>query len=444
VKRFADLTYFLTMCSTGIMLPGMQLQASLPQYTPLRLPFNNLSHEDVVFLKTISTTRLPDVAGKGRKARLTPPAGTSSMIAPAATSTARPSVSWQPASSSTSTGHLPTIKKKPEAEMLEQYSVELNVELSAKRRLSQMRRAFGRSKGEAAMESLHLRRIERAAAVKADIDERKGGPQFRMFEAQGVQPANDDQVGELSEILTRALQLIEPDPYQRSWFKLYRFIDKDRNGFIEYHELVSCIREKLLMDSAAVPDEAIQAFWLAVDANKSGTICQEEFGRMMRLAEKRKAKLAAAAEAEAAERGRARPSHRGGEKQRRRPKNGGTLEEMRARERHLEAQQLAEFATRSALEEVRQNAARLNAEARRLERQIARLGGVVPGAAPEPADEPAVTPTSTRVGMGQSSSVPNLPPAGGGGAKMGAKAKKRVDVTFEASTVGTKVGIVTL
>jgi hypothetical protein len=117
---------------------------------------------------------------------------------------------------------------------------------------------------------------------------------------------------------------------------------------------------------------------------------------------------------------------------------------MRARERHLEAQQLAEFATRSALEEVRHNAARLNAEARRLERQIARLGGVVPGAAPEPADEPAVTPTSTRVGMGQSSSVPNLPPAGGGGAKMGAKAKKRVDVTFEASTVGTKVGIVTL
>ena len=417
----------------------MQLQASLPQYTPLRLPFNNLSHEDVVFLKTISTTRLPDVAGKGRKARFT-----SSMIAPAATSTARPSVSWQPASSSTSTGHLPTIKKKPEAEMLEQYSVELNVELSAKRRLSQMRRAFGRSKGEAAMESLHLRRIERAAAVKADIDERKGGPQFRMFEAQGVQPANDDQVGELSEILTRALQLIEPDPYQRSWFKLYRFIDKDRNGFIEYHELVSCIREKLLLDSAAVPDEAIQAFWLAVDADKSGTICQEEFGRMTRLAEKRKAELAAAAEAEAAERGRVRPSHSGGEKRRRRPKNGGTLEEMRARERHLEAQQLAEFATRSALEEVRQNAVRLNAEARRLERQIARLGGVVPGAAPEPAEEPAVTPTSTRVGMGQSSSVPNLPPAGGGVAKMGAKAKKRVDVTFEASTVGTKVGIVTL
>ena len=420
------------------MLPGVLLQASLPQYTPLRLPFNNLSHEDVVFLKTISTTRLPDVAGKGRKARLKPPAGPP---APAATSTARPSVSWQPASTSTSTERLPTIKKKPEAEMLEQYSVQLDEELTAKRRLSQMRRAFDRSKSEAAMESLHLRRIERAAAVKADIDERKGGPQFRMFEAQGVQPANDDQVGELSEILTRALQLIEPDPYQRSWFKLYRFIDKDRNGFIEYHELVSCIREKLLLDSAAVPDEAIQAFWLAVDANKSGTICQEEFGRMMRLAEKRKAKLAAAAEAEAAERGRVRPSHRGGEKQRRRPKNGGTLEEMRARERHLEAQQLAEFATRSALEEVRQNAARLNAEARRLERQIVRLGGVVPA----PADEPAVTPTSTRVGMGQSSSLPNLPPAGGRGAKMGAKAKKRVDVTFDVtSTVGTKVGIGTL
>ena len=162
---------------------------------------------------------------------------------------------------------------------------------------------------------------------------------------------------------------------------------------------------------------------------------------MTRLAEKRKAELAAAAEAEAAERGRVRPSHSGGEKRRRRPKNGGTLEEMRARERHLEAQQLAEFATRSALEEVRQNAARLNAEARRLERQIVRLGGVVPA----PADEPAVTPTSTRVGMGQSSSLPNLPPAGGRGAKMGAKAKKRVDVTFDVtSTVGTKVGIVTL
>ena len=364
--------------AVAMYLPAMALEAHTERFSSLRLSQPELRREDRLFMEDLAAYRKPGVqpkppAGRRRQGRPSPPSSNDPRDTKAGSSSL-PALRGSPSATSTA---------KAQDAIAAQYMAELDGELAAKRRLVQMRRAVRRTCSEASLRREGSRRAALAAAVRSDLDERRDGPKFRLFRNR-VTPANDEEIAKLAETLMRAMALAEPDEHARGWFKLYKYIDKDRNGQIEYYELLDVIRDKLQVDSATVPDEAVQAFWLAVDADQSGAINLPEFGKMMRLAERKRQEAAAAAAAEAAAaaptgaagaasaqgvRSRAGVSV-GGAQQRRGAKVARpSLEEVRL----MEAAELADFARRSAVEEVRQSKARLDAEAARLERQIGRL-----------------------------------------------------------------------
>ena len=173
----------------------------------------------------------------------------------------------------------------------------------------------------------------------------------------------------MAALLMRAHATVEPDPLARGWFKLYRYIDRDGNGRLEYHELLYVIRTVLRLEPSECSDAQVQSFWLAVDADANGCVSAGEFGKMMRLGQQRQAANAAAAASSSAggaggRRGSAAGSAAGSA--------GGAPRMTLSRQRREEAVETAALEKQQALEGVQASTAKLEAEARRLEELIAR------------------------------------------------------------------------
>lgn len=399
-----------TTTMTTIHTPGMVQQASGSQFTPLRLSVDQ-SQDDRRFFSQITDSRKPLNMAEVRKKEAELRKKVEELRKKEDGARTRTSALPPPAGSSSIGQKLPSIPRKVD-EAHTQYTAELSAELSAKRRLAQMRRTIQRVTSDVVLQEQVERRLARAAAVRADIDERRSGPRFRMFRNK-VHPASDEEIGDFAEMLLGAMALAEPDEHARGWYKLYKYIDKDSNGQIEYHELLEVVRENLRVDTATIPDEVIQAFWIAVDADQSGAISLPEFGKMMRLGEKRRSDLAAAEAAEAAAKG---IRTRSGVPKTARPTTAEVKLAMAAEE--------ARLTRHAALEEVRQSALRLDREASRLERQIRRLGGSV-----EPAPAAAL-------GLSKSASAPG----GAGTKRLGKSPPKPKGSPKKGVTIETEVG----
>lgn len=104
----------------------------------------------------------------------------------------------------------------------------------------------------------------------------------RQLVDQGVEPAGDDEMLELSRAL--AIELNRLPPNQRGWYNLFRKVDEDQSGQISFQELETIVRNGLRIDHTAVPRRKLLRVWVRMDEDLSGQIDAGEFGHFMRLA----------------------------------------------------------------------------------------------------------------------------------------------------------------
>ena len=83
----------------------------------------------------------------------------------------------------------------------------------------------------------------------------------------------------------RDVNVVSQHPATPSWFKLFREIDADGSGLIDYSEFESMVREMLNLDEEEVAERSLMAAWLALDTDNSGHIQSGEFGAFMRRGE---------------------------------------------------------------------------------------------------------------------------------------------------------------
>ena len=252
LSTFLPASVFFRM---SLQLPGLvaQRQSVTGSHAALRMTNPSLSATDVFFSNEIAALRKP---GVGRHTRLAPQRAAELPPAPP-----HPPVASRLHGRSAST----------KSSTLAEYSEELAVELVAKRRLVTLRRETRRSSSEASLLREGARRRALAASVRSQLNEIRGSKLSGDFD---VEPASEAAVCEMADSLMGALALVEPDENARGWYKLYRHIDADGNGRVEFNELCRVIRDHLNLDPSALSDQTIQAFWLAVDTDRSGWVGQ--------------------------------------------------------------------------------------------------------------------------------------------------------------------------
>ena len=60
------------------------------------------------------------------------------------------------------------------------------------------------------------------------------------------------------------------DPAQRSWFRLYKFMDADGSGMITFSEMTDLVRNKLMLSERSLSEEKLRTVWAALDTDGSG------------------------------------------------------------------------------------------------------------------------------------------------------------------------------
>ena len=88
-----------------------------------------------------------------------------------------------------------------------------------------------------------------------------------------------------AEMCERDVNVVSQHPATPSWFKLFREVDADGSGLIDYSEFESMVREMLNLDEEEVAERSLMAAWLALDTDNSGHIQSGEFGAFMRRGE---------------------------------------------------------------------------------------------------------------------------------------------------------------
>ena len=228
------------MASTSLALPSMH---AAPNLVAIKVTDPTLSATDISLMKVIASSRKAGNRILPVKPRAAPEGATRRGSEASQTEELQPRRPGLAASSS-----LPALVSEAAAN----WQAEVKAEAEARRRLISLRREAGRYKREKAARLIATGRLASATAVRNDLDELGGTKLQRSF---AVAPADEDAVGRLATILLRALEYIEPDENARSWFKLYRFCDRDGNGRFEYIELLWVIRNTLKLSREELSDE---------------------------------------------------------------------------------------------------------------------------------------------------------------------------------------------
>ena len=98
--------------------------------------------------------------------------------------------------------------------------------------------------------------------------------------------ASAEQVTRLSEIFNNRLTEMcqEEDATITGWYGLFKFVDTDKSGQIDFGELRRMVRRGLDIDREEVKDDELKALWVALDTDGSGLISAGEFGQFMNRA----------------------------------------------------------------------------------------------------------------------------------------------------------------
>ena len=100
-------------------------------------------------------------------------------------------------------------------------------------------------------------------------------------ETEGVPPADPAAVDNICRRLNAQMRWLEPDPLKMSWYLLFKEMDADGSGLIEYSEFSTMVRETLKMSVSEMANEELMSVWNYMDSDRSGHVDAGEFGRFM-------------------------------------------------------------------------------------------------------------------------------------------------------------------
>jgi len=115
--------------------------------------------------------------------------------------------------------------------------------------------------------------------------DRKGKQAREENEAYGgnhistAEPASPEEMLELSRLINTSYG---DSAHGDSWiFNLFTHVDDDGSGKITFNEFAGMLREELKLSAAKVSEAQLEAAWAALDADKSGFVVVEEFGKFV-------------------------------------------------------------------------------------------------------------------------------------------------------------------
>lgn len=97
-----------------------------------------------------------------------------------------------------------------------------------------------------------------------------------------VPEASPAEVRALAEMMNQQMvDLFAPN--ERTFYRLFRYMDADGNGMIEFDEFEGMVRRELQLNHDDMPHVRLLSLWRAIDADGSGRVCRGEWGRFMRF-----------------------------------------------------------------------------------------------------------------------------------------------------------------
>jgi len=111
------------------------------------------------------------------------------------------------------------------------------------------------------------RTSRREAAVHAGRD---------IIERLGNLPRADKRTMEAVSIILNSNLTIFAIPEQRTWYKLFKHIDDNDTGRIDYREFKEFVREELGVDYVKLPEDTFNSVWKTLDDDGSGHITVAE------------------------------------------------------------------------------------------------------------------------------------------------------------------------
>ena len=150
----------------------------------------------------------------------------------------------------------------------------------------QVKRVVQRSASLAAQQTWHARNRAIARRMNAELAERKGWSEETKQSVLSAPAASRDALREASVLYNEAMaRLSKGESLQ--WFKLFRTIDEDDSGLIQYAEFVRLTRSVLRIGEWELPLRELNAAWRVIDEDGSGQVTAGEFGKFMRLGEEK-------------------------------------------------------------------------------------------------------------------------------------------------------------
>ena len=133
-----------------------------------------------------------------------------------------------------------------------------------------------------------IARVEFGRMMKlADKDDNYGKTRFTFtnrLEAsrKGGLSAQNQQV--VSDLLNKKIDEKMPGD-SKGWFALFKNLDTDASGLLEYEEVEVGIRQELNVSKEELSDAKLKALWITLDEDDSGTVESAEFHRFMQREE---------------------------------------------------------------------------------------------------------------------------------------------------------------
>ena len=134
-----------------------------------------------------------------------------------------------------------------------------------------------RAEGAARAHEAHVGRV--ASQVREQASNKKLWDQL-----EGIEPADQAAMHRFSEVCNLRISEQQEDPSAaHSWLALFRRIDANDSGQIDFDEFITLVRSYLALSEGALSSPELKSIWLALDIDRSGHISMGEFGRAMRV-----------------------------------------------------------------------------------------------------------------------------------------------------------------
>ena len=163
-------------------------------------------------------------------------------------------------------GHLPAVSPARRQPLQQHAMTSLRDarerEVASKRRLARLQREMTSAKSESALQTVREKKRALAQSLRTEMD--------GLTKAlHGVEPAGADECRAVAARMHKRMCELSPDPSARGWFRLFKRMDDDGSGRVSYAELEELVRHELQLPPSQLPEPALKAVWVALDADVS-------------------------------------------------------------------------------------------------------------------------------------------------------------------------------